>query len=190
MYENKKMKSGKIDLEILLLMIVIVVTSAAILFLVSSGLIQVKGNVQAEPILNAEFIPLGKPGYLALGKFEFCSFVDENFECLEEKNQFEPSEDVFVRFVVESSTYNGEVALVRNYQITNPLGEIVFEADQKNNYFFEINSPREYEPVVFADYFVLGADAVPGEYTLKVIIKNPLLEKEITVKKKFILGEA
>ncbi|MBU0470832.1 MAG: hypothetical protein KKA62_01775 [Nanoarchaeota archaeon] len=182
-------KRGRIATEILVFMILVVAVSAVIFFLVSIGAIKVKENVPTQPILNTEFLPGSRSGYLALKTFEFCDFVGSNFECEETKNEFRRAENVYVRFLVESSTYNRDVALIRNYQILNPLGEVVFEADQKNNYFFEITSNKQSEPVVFADYFVMDDDAQLGEYTLKVIIENPLLDKKVMANKKFMVVE-
>lgn len=173
---------------ILIVMIIIVVTSAVILFLVKSGTIEVR-EVVMEPVLNAEFFPTGSKGYLVIEKFDFCNFVDDNFECWLLKDEFERTENVYVRFVVESTVYNGDVILLRNYQIKDPHGEIILELDQKNVYNFEMRSNEAVEPVVFADYFVMDNDAELGKYTLDVVVENPLLDKKVTWSKKFWLIE-
>ena len=72
-------KRGKVITEILVMMIVIMLTSAIILFLVQSGLITVKAEGEQAPVLNTEFIPLGREGYLAVKDFKFCIYVDENY---------------------------------------------------------------------------------------------------------------
>ena len=71
----------------------------------------------------------------------------------------------------------------------NPLGEVVLQAEQKNAYNLELSSRRDTEKVVFGEFFVLGEDIISGEYTLNVIIENALLNKKITVTKKFMVVE-
>ena len=119
----------------------------------------------------------------------FCSYVDENLNCVRQQQEFSALENVYVRFVVESSTFDQQVILLRNYRIKNPFGEVVLEADQKNVYNFEVASAQDTEEVVFADFFVMGADALPGEYTLDVIVENSLLGKKVTASKKFMIVE-
>ena len=71
----------------------------------------------------------------------------------------------------------------------NPLGEVVLQAEQKNAYNLELSSGRKTENVVFGEFFVLGEDIISGEYTLNIIIENALLNKKITVTKKFMVIE-
>lgn len=183
-------KKGKIEIEVFIVLITMVFTSAIILLLVYSGTITVKGDVSAEPVLNTEFLPVGREGFLAVKEFAFCSYVDENLNCLSTQQQFSALENVYVRFVVESSTFNNQVMLLRNYRIKNPLGNVVLEAEHKNVYNFELASSKDTEEAIFADFFVMGAEAIPGEYTLDVIMENPLLGKKVTVAKKFMIVEA
>ncbi|MBU0456764.1 MAG: hypothetical protein ABH824_04945 [Nanoarchaeota archaeon] len=182
-------KKAKIATEILLMMVLVVITSAVVLILVQYGIITVKADVSTEPVLNTEFIPLGRSGYLAIKEFQFCNFVDENFNCFSEQNEFLRIEDVYVRFVVESSVYNGEVMLVRNYRVKDPLGNVILELDQRNNYDFEMKSSKKAEPIVFADYFILGGNAPLGEYTMEIIVENTLLDKKVVLTKKFDVVE-
>ncbi len=183
-------KKGKIEIEVFIVLITMVFTSAIILLLVYSGTITVKGEVSAEPILNAEFLPVGREGFLAVKEFAFCSYVDENMNCLSTQQQFSSLENVYVRFVAESSTFSNQVMLLRNYRIKNPLGNVVLEAEHKNVYNFGLASSKDTEEAIFADFFVMGAEAMPGEYTLDVILENPLLGKKVTVAKKFMIVEA
>src|SRR3989344_6747347 len=111
---------GRIEIELFIVLITIVVTSAVILLLVRSGTIEVKDDVITEPVLNAEFLPVGREGFLAVKDFSFCSYVDENLNCLSAQQQFSALENVYVRFVAESSTFNNQVMLLRNYRIKNP----------------------------------------------------------------------
>lgn len=187
--EYKMRKRGRIEIEVFIVLITIVFTSAVILLLVYSGAIKVKEDAAAEPVLNAEFLPVGKEGFLAVKQFDFCSEIDENLYCLETKEEFGKTENMYVRFVVENTVFDHGVILWRNYEIRNPLGEVVLQAEQKNAYNFELSSTKKTENIVFADYFVMGDDAIPGEYILDVIIENPLLEKKITLTKKFTVIE-
>ncbi|SRR3989344_43740 len=180
---------GKLALEILIILVVMVFTSALILVLVKSGVIDVKSDVAAEPVLNAEFLPLGRMGNVAITDFEFCSFVDEEFNCLNVQDEFKRDGNVYVRFIVESSTYQGDILLLRNYQIKDPAGEIVLQVDQRNRYTFEVQGGEESERIVFADFFTLDEDAPPGEYTLDIIVENTLLDKKVILSKKFMVVE-
>lgn len=181
-------RKARIEIEVLVVLITIVLTSAVILFLVKSGTIEVRDDVTTQPVLNAEFLPVGKQGFLAIKDIQFCSSVDEDLNCVEERADFSPAEKVYVRFVVESSVSNGEVLLLRNYRILNPVGEVVLQAEQRNSYNLELNSERETENIIFADFFQMGDDAIPGEYVLDVIMANPLLDRTVTLSKKFEIG--
>mgnify|MGYP005672969413 CR=1 FL=1 len=65
---------GKVIVELLVMLVVIVITSALILYLVQSGTISVKAENNQVSILNTEFIPMGREGYLAIKDFKFCNF--------------------------------------------------------------------------------------------------------------------
>lgn len=175
---------GKLAVEILVMMIVIVTTSALVLIMIKTGMIVVRAEVTTEPILNTEFLPLGKAGSLAIKEFNFCSYV-EDFNCLNEQNEFNRGDNIYIRFVVESTVDNGDVVVMHNYQVKNPSGGIVLEANQEDNFNFEMRSGNEFEPIVFSEYFNLGNGAQSGEYTLEMIVKNPMLNKKVVVTKKF-----
>ncbi len=180
---------GRIEIELFIVLITMVVTSAVILLLVKAGTIEVKEEVVTEPVLNAEFLPVGKEGFLAVKDFAFCSFVDEDLNCLGRQEAFGKTENVYIRLVVESSVTDGQVLLLRNHRITNPLGEVVLQAEQKDAYALELQSSKNTESIIVADFFVLGTEAVPGEYTLDLILENPLLNKKVTLTKKFMVVE-
>jgi len=182
-------KRGKIEIEVFIILITIVITSAAILLLVKYGALEVREDIVAEPVLNAEFFPTGKEGFLTVKDFAFCSYVDADLNCVGKQEGFGKSEDVYVWFVAESSVIDGQVMLLRNHKIINPLGEVVLQAEQKDTYAMELQSQKKTERVVIADFFVLGADAIPGEYTLDIILENPLLNKKVTLTKKFMIVE-
>src|SRR3989344_3096912 len=97
-------------LELLLLLVVVVITSAVVLFLVQSGMISVKA-VSNEPILNTEFIPLGREGSINLQEIKLCESVDKDFHCFNEKNSFVPGDKVYLVFLFESSAYNGKIMI-------------------------------------------------------------------------------
>ncbi|MEK6969805.1 MAG: hypothetical protein AABW48_05235 [Nanoarchaeota archaeon] len=178
-------KKGGLAMGILIILIFIVATSALILFLVKSGVISVKEDTSSEPVLNAEFLPLGRSGYLAIKDFKFCNSVNENYACLIPKSGFIPGEEVHFLFVIESSTYNGEIMLLENYRIKDPAGQIILDVDQKDSFQFGVKSGEKQELVALKDYFLTSIDAPVGEYTLELIVKNPLLDKQITLVKSF-----
>ena len=180
---------GRIEIELFIVLITIVVTSAVILLLVKSGTIEVKDDVITEPVLNAEFLPAGLEGFLAVKDFAFCGYVDEDLNCLNRQEEFGKTENVYVWFVVESSVTDGQVMLLRNHKITNPEGQVVLQAEQKEAYNLELQSEKNTENIIIADFFVMGADALPGEYTLDVILENQLLNKKVTLTKKFMIVE-
>ena len=180
---------GRIEIELFIVLITIVVTSAVILLLVKSGTIEVKDDVITEPVLNAQFLPAGREGFLVVKDFAFCGYVDEDLNCLNRQEEFGKTENVYVWFVVESTTYNNQILAARNYRILDPSGAIIFEADNKNTYNFELSSDKKNEQVIFTDYFVMGEDAVTGEYTLDVIVENQLFGKKVTLTKKFMVVE-
>ena len=182
-------KRGRIEIEVFIVLITIVVTSAVILLLVKFGTIEVRDDVVAEPVLNAQFLPAGREGFLAVKDFAFCSYVDADLNCVGKPEEFSKGEDVYVWFVVESSVIDGQVMLLRNHEIVDPQGQIVLRAEQKDAYTTELQSGKKEESIVFADFFVLGSDAIPGEYTLNIILENPLLNKKVTLTKKFMIVE-
>ena len=167
-------------MEILIFLIVVVLTSAVVLFLVQSGIVTVKADGEEVPILNAEFIPVGREGYVAIKEFQFCDTVDELYNCLGEKNTFQIGEEVHFRFIVESSTWNGEVMLVENYKLKSPTGETLLDVDEENNYHFNLQSGKKKELIYFKDYFVVNLGSAEGEYTVELVIDNPLLNKKVT----------
>ncbi|MDP3698222.1 MAG: hypothetical protein Q8R47_01405 [Nanoarchaeota archaeon] len=182
-------KKGRIEIEVFIVLITIVVTSAVILLLVRSGTIEVKEDVVTEPVLNTEFLPSGREGFLAVKDFAFCSYVDADLNCLGRQEEFGKTENVYVWLVVESSVVDGQVILLRNHEIIDPQGQIGLRAEQKDAYNLELQSGKDTEKVIVADFFVMGPDAIPGEYTLDVILENPLLNKKVTLTKKFTIVE-
>ena len=179
-------KKGKLAMEILAMMILVVVTSAILLTLIQSGIISVKADNGDARVLNAEFIPLGREGYLVIKEVYFCGFV-ENFQCIEPKKDFNKGEDVYVLFQVEGSTYHGDVYLVRNYQLKDPDGEVILMLNEENNYYFEMESDKDKEEIAFADYFTTSNGYKSGEYTLDIVVGNPLLSKELTLTETFMV---
>ena len=58
-----------------------------------------------------------------------------------------------------------------------------------NSFYFDIDSNEEKELVTFKDYFVVGENLASGDYILELFIENPLLNKNITLVKKFKMLE-
>ena len=180
-------KHGSIMMELFIFLIVILLTSATVLFLVQSGILQVRADTGDVPILNMEFIPVGREGTLAIKEFQFCGRVNEQYQCIDPKETFIIGDEVHFRFVVETSTFNGEVMLVENYRLRDPSGKIVLGVDTKNNFHFEDASREKTESLVLKDYFITGINGQQGTYTLELILENPLLMKTVTLSKNFEL---
>lgn len=181
---NKKAGAA---IQILIMLILIVITSGIVLLLVQSGFISVKADANQEPVLNTEFIPMGREGYLVLKDFKFCGFVDDKFNCINEKKEFSRGENVYVMFVVESSTFNGEVMLTGSYKIKNEGGELVLELEDKKKHNVELGSNEEIEQFVLTNSFIFNEGDPLGEYTVNVVVENPLLVKKVTGSKKVML---
>ena len=173
--------------ETLVFLIVITLTSAIILFLIQSGIIAVKADNNDISVLNTEFIPFAQEGTLVLKDFQFCSFVDEKFKCVGEKEDFNLGEEVHFRFVVESSTVNGKVTLVENYRVKGPQGNIILEANHEDNDNIEEKSSSEKKIIPFKEFLISEKGDEAGTYTVDLIIESPLINKKVTVVKKFTL---
>lgn len=173
--------------EFLVLLIMIALTSATVLFLVKSGVISVRADGEEVSVLDTEFIPVGREGYLAIKEFQFCDAVDELYNCVGEKDTFNIGEEVHFRFVVESSTSKGEVRLVENYRVKGPGGTLLLDVNEENNYPFNLQSNKKKENIYFKDYIITEDGDTTGEYTLELLIENRLLNKKSTLIKKFNL---
>ncbi len=181
-------KKASAMVELLVLLVVAVLSSAVVLLLVRGGVLEVKSTpAEYEQVLNAEFLPYGEAGYLAVKESKLCGFVDTSFRCFDEKNEFQRGEKVYLVFLVESSTAQGQVQVVRNYRLLDPAGRVLLQLDQRNSYQFVQQSEKDFESVAFADFFATAADNLPGEYVLEVIVENPLLEKKVILTERFVL---
>ncbi len=173
--------------ELLVMLVLVVLTSAVILYLVHSGIISVKADAEQTPLLNAEFIPVGREGYLALKDFQFCDLVDPGFNCVNPTDTFFIGSQIHFLFHVESSTYNGEIMILENYRITSPSGKLLLDAEEKNNFHFDVTSKEKKEIATFKDYFTVTEGNEEGTYTLDLILENPLLNKKTTIRKTFTI---
>ena len=178
-------KRGNAMIELLGVLVVIVVTSAVVLLLISSGVISVRAEEDDLPLLNTEFIPFGQEGYLVVQNFQFCDSVDDNYQCLNPKQQFVLGEEVHFRFTVESSSRNGDIIVVENYRILGPGGELLLDVDAENDFYFDLKTRKPTELISFQDYFVISSPLPTGIYTLELVLENPLINKKTTVVKRF-----
>lgn len=183
--QQMKTKSGKFAIEILILMIVVVLTSSIIFLLIQADVIAVKESNSDVSLLNMEFIPIAREGYLSINELIFCDYIDENYGCIGKSDDFALGNKVNFRFVVESSAYNGEIKIIKNYRIKGPSGNVFLDVDESNNFHFDLDSDKKTEFVTFKDYFFIGKDLPEGEYTLELIVENPLIMKKTTLSKKF-----
>ncbi len=178
MNRNKK---GAIAKEALIMLITVVFTSAIVFGLVKVGVVEVDDKAQ-EPLLNTEFIPYERGGDLLIKDFRFCDTLNSINGCKDSKETFAIGEEVHFFFEVLTSTFNGDVQLVENYRILGPVGQVLLEVDHKNDYYFTISSQDDMQTVYLRDYFVLEQGDPTGEYEIQLLIKNPLLVKEVTMR--------
>jgi len=173
-----KAKKGNLTVQILVLLIVIVFTSATMLLLLKLGVISPSGS-EAE-LLNTEFIPVAREGKLEVNDFQFCAFIDENKNCISPRERFEVGSTVYFRFVAKSSPANGVLNLVENYRLERGDGLMVLEAQDKDNFYYSLDSDKEEEEIIFTDYFTVGEDVPDGEYILHLILSNPVAGRQVT----------
>ena len=176
-------KHGSATTQVFFLLIAVVFASALILYLIQSGILSVKAQGDQVPLLNTQFIPIERQGSLAIKDFQFCRYVDEQFNCPEPQEIFNPGDEVHFKFVAESSTYNGEIMIVENYQLKAPNGEIILNVDQKNTFDFNSNKPKEL--INLKDYFTILSGSPAGQYTVTLNLENPLLDKKTVLVKMF-----
>ncbi len=180
---------AKIVIEILIFLIIAILSSSTVLLMVKMGILTPKENAADVKILNAEFIPFTRGGTLTVREFYFCTGIDENYVCDVQKKSFSKGDKVNFYFVVESSVKDGMVMLVENYRVLSPSGRIILEAEDKDNFYYEKKSNLETEQVIFRDFFNIWEDE-SGEYTFELILRNPLIEKDVTLSKTFYLEES
>src|SRR3989338_2220036 len=186
-------KKGSVVVQVLALLIVVVVTSAIILMFIKTGLLTVDVSEESgagveESVLNTEFIPFVREGYLAIKDFQFCSSVSQRYDCVGQKDSFGFGEAVHFRFVIESSIYQGELRLMENYRLKDPLGRVILDVDEKSNFHVDLTSQKEKEQVAFKDFFTIYPGSPAGEYTLELVMENPLLVKTAKVTRTFEMG--
>jgi hypothetical protein len=174
-------KKGSIAKEAFIMLITIVFTSALVFGLVKAGVVEVSENEQ-KSLLNTEFIPYERAGTVLIHSFRFCDSLGSITGCKNAKNTFSIGEEVHFFFEVASSTYNGDVQLVENYRILGPVGQVLLEVDHTKDYYFSISSQNDVETVYLRDYFVLENGDPVGTYEIQLLIKNPLLGKEVTLR--------
>ncbi len=189
---------GGLAIESLVLLVVVLFTSAAVFYLVQIGVVSVEGSdsVSSESaalqdqFLNVEFLPIAKGGTLALQEFTLCYSDDmysEGISCSEERELFFPDGEVHFTYEVISSSYLGEIELTENYRLIGPDDEVILDVSEVSDIEYEASADEEVELVYFHDYFFLGDDVEPGEYTLELIITNTLINKEAVLYKEFVV---
>tara|TARA_Y100000034_G_C6830785_1_gene374972 strand:- start:592 stop:1194 length:603 start_codon:yes stop_codon:yes gene_type:complete len=182
-------KKASVMVEVMVFLVIAVFLSATILLLVKSGVIKTKNSYKETSVLNTEFLPLGKSGDFAITDFSFCGSVDNDFNCISKKNNFELGDEVYFRFTVESGTSNGEVMVVENYRLKGPQGNVLLDVEEKNNFNFNIVSRNEHESINFKDFFIVGLDESEGTYTLELFLENPLINKQANLAQNFVIEQ-
>lgn len=182
-----KNKQGSLAVQLLIIVVIMVISSVAVLLLVRAGILLPKAT--NEPILNTEFLPVGRGGELVVREFAFCEFVTDDYLCLSPKERFSLGDEVHFRFVAESSPNNGQLLLVENYRVRGPEGNTLLDVEEKNNFYVQAASMQNTEEVTIKDFFIIGSDEKPGQYTLELFLENPLIGKTVTITKTFALEE-
>jgi len=177
-------------IELIVFLIIIVVTSATVLLLIKFNVVTVKTDSVSEPVLNAEFIPYAREGSLIVKEFQLCEYVDENYLCYAETSEFEFGQPVHFRFVVESTPYNGQLVVVKNYRIRGPNGEVLLDVGDEQRKQFDLRSMQKTEIVLFKDYFIVESGLPRGDYKMELVVENPLITKTAVVSRMFRIGEA
>ncbi|MAG60147.1 hypothetical protein CL619_00010 [archaeon] len=183
-------KKGGLAIESLTLLVTVLFTSAAVFYLVQSGIVSVEGSSGAaasqDQFLNVQFLPIEKGGTLAIQEFSLCYDEDidyDNLLCTDDRELFFPGDEVHFTYEVISSSYLGTISLTENYRLLGPNDEIILDVAAVNDIEYEAEADEEVELVKFRDYFVLGDDEPAGEYKLELIITNTLIEKEAVLRK-------
>lgn len=187
---NKKAAMAK---EALIILITVVLTSALVFGLVKFGVVnvqEVEASNTGASMLNAEFMPFGRSGNVVIQNFRFCDYFASLDGCKEEVLTFYQGEEVYFFFEIVTNPFNGDIILVENYRLRAPNGKVILEVEEKNNYYFELSSNKDEETIFFTDYFVLGRYTDPGEYALDLVVKNSLLDKEVTFSQTFQVEES
>lgn len=179
---------GSVWLQVIVIVGVAALTTAIMLLLIHFDVLSPQAQEQQVNVLNAEFIPLERTGDLQIRQVDLCNYVDTKFNCYNKTELFQRDDNIYLRFLVESSVYQGEIMIARNYRVINPEGNIILDLEQQNSYTFRQESPKESQAVAFADYFTLGNNPQIGQYQIEIIVENPLLNKKVTIIKRFDVG--
>ena len=182
-------KKGGLAIESLAALVLVVFTAAGVFFLVSSGMLSVEGSTGSsgssvsESLLNVEFIPVSAGGVLVTENFKFCALENLDQICRSERDVFYLGEEVHFSFEVISSAMNGRIEVYETYQVYGPDGSLLLSVDDVDDIKYEVTTSESLESIFFHDYFVLGDESPIGEYTLELVMKNPLVSKESAVRK-------
>ena len=177
-------KKGKIAIQLLAFLVVAVLASATMLILVQTGVLSVRADGPQPSLLDAEFIPLGRQGTIAIRSFDFCDGVDDKLNCVGKTESFNINQEIHFRFVVETTTSFGQIQLVENYRVKDENENIILNADTEDDFYFELETDQSQELITINDYFIIQK---PGEYILDLIVKNPFLGKTTTLTERFDL---
>jgi hypothetical protein len=183
--QNKMNTKANVVTQIFVLLIIVVATSAVVLIFIKIGIIPPHPDNEQVEVLNTEFIPFEREGVVAISGFAFCNGVDSQFKCLTPTREFRLGQQIHFRFAVESSTSSNQVYLIENYRIRGPDNQILLDIEDENNFYVEKPSNKAMETVTFRDYFTVTQDQPTGEYTLELLITNPLLKKKTTLVERF-----
>jgi hypothetical protein len=180
----KLTKKGSVT-EIMIMLVLIVITSAVILLLVNYGVLDVKADSN-EQVLNTEFLPMEENKIFTINDLKLCQFIDPNNVCINPTTEFDKGTALFVAFNLESSPYNNQIEVLRNYRIIGPGDKVVLDIIEENNEIKTIES-NVVKEMFFGNYFMINDDFVSGDYTLEIYVKNDLINKQLVRRKSFVI---
>ena len=179
---------GSVLVQVTVIVLVAALTTLVMLLLMNLGVFEEQPENEQVSLLNTQFIPLERGGDLQIRQIDFCKRVDTEFNCYTKTTSFVKGEDVYIRFLVETSAYQGQVLLVRNYRIVDPLGNVIQDLEQQNAYVYEEATPNQ-RSVAFADKLTFFADDLVGEYAIEMVVESPLLDKRVAIVKRIMIEE-
>ncbi|PIN73920.1 hypothetical protein COV20_02280 [Candidatus Woesearchaeota archaeon CG10_big_fil_rev_8_21_14_0_10_45_16] len=180
-------KKGGLLVQVLVVLIVIILTSGLILYLVSSGVLTPDPARAEVDILNAEFIPLERTGTLTIKEFDMCEFVDEELNCFHKTSEFQRGTNIYLRALVESTVFGGQLSVGRNYRVVDSQGKVILELEDTNQRDFDYDLEGTKENLAFSDTLFFEDEVPAGDYELQLIVENQLTMKQATLTRGFRL---
>lgn len=174
---NKKALTSSEGIVVAIIIMLVVTTMFLLSYL---GVIPTRKYEPVE-VLQADFIPYQREGKLVITDLKLCEALDVQKNCINEKTIFTTPTTISVRVVVETSPTNGKVFLLENYVVRRADGTVVLTAD--SDLPFEMDSQQLNQQVLFTDFFTVTESMPTGRYTFELIVKDQLMNREVTAVK-------